>query len=590
MVQDMETKQFKVEQLFYLTALALALLLRLLNLGLIPLSESEAGWALQAFQAANGDLTQMDGNPAYVLLTGALFYLIGSTDFLARLLPAIAGSMVILLPYALRKKIGSLPAVLFAFGLAFDPGLVMASRLAGGPMLALGFVCLANSFWLMAQPVWAGIFLGLSLLSGPAALMGWLIFAGSLAVFLALGHDNLFERQQPRKPAWLAYGATMLLAGTLFMRYPQGLSAFGTGVIDFITGFGRFSGVPLVHMLIALPVYQSLGLLFGLGALAWKWKPAQPVLRFFKIWFVVSLAVVLLYPSRQVVDLNWVALPLVGLAGLALARYLPWQKEKRTLVVWAQAGVVVTLLVLGWINLSSLSAVVPLGWPQFVDALSGFRFDQFALLDANTQIFAARMAVMVLVPVLIGLATFMVGAGWSYREAVYGLGLALALCLALLTFRSAWGAAHLRVNQVQELWYPGPVAGNGDLLIETVEDFSSRNTGFDRSIEVVSLYPADWLAWELRLYPKARFETQLADNVLPNIVISGASVIDPVLENAYVGQDFALSFARSWQGNLPQRFAFWYVFRQAPSSSEYVILWVRADLFPEGAALPDGGE
>ena len=126
-----------LEHAFYALALALAVGLRFLHLGTLPLSDFEAAWALQALRVTQGYHPVLGPNPAYVHLTAVLFYIFGASDFLARFWPALAGCVLVLVPWFLRSRFGRIPALVLAFGLALDPGLVAMSHLAGEPMLAI---------------------------------------------------------------------------------------------------------------------------------------------------------------------------------------------------------------------------------------------------------------------------------------------------------------------------------------------------------------------------------------------------------------------------------------------------------------------
>ena len=135
----MNFDKIKNEHLLYLLILVIAAALRLINLGLIPLSEYEASWAMQAFDIAQGNEVVFTGQPAYVIITSFIFNIMGSSTALARLLPALLGSSLVIVPYVFRHHLGRTPALIFALGLALDPGLVAVSRTAGGQMTALGF-------------------------------------------------------------------------------------------------------------------------------------------------------------------------------------------------------------------------------------------------------------------------------------------------------------------------------------------------------------------------------------------------------------------------------------------------------------------
>ena len=88
----MTYRHFKNEGWLYMLAFLLALGLRLIQLGAMPLTDAEAAPALQALHIAQGLKPALSPHPFYILSTSVLFFLYGGgTDFLARLIPALAG-------------------------------------------------------------------------------------------------------------------------------------------------------------------------------------------------------------------------------------------------------------------------------------------------------------------------------------------------------------------------------------------------------------------------------------------------------------------------------------------------------------------
>jgi len=88
------------------------------------------------------------------------------------LYPAIAGSLLVLVPLFFKRELGSLAALILMTGLALDPGLVVMSRTLGSPMGAIGFGLLAVGLAYARRPLLAGVAAGLSLLSGQAVIAG----------------------------------------------------------------------------------------------------------------------------------------------------------------------------------------------------------------------------------------------------------------------------------------------------------------------------------------------------------------------------------------------------------------------------------
>jgi hypothetical protein len=285
----MRFRPVKYESVLYVIAFILAAALRFIQLGALPLSDAEAEWALQALNVAQGTRPLLGPQPIYILPTSLLFFLFGSSNFLARFIPALTGSALILVPYLFRLRLRSIPGLLLAFFLALDPGLVSLSRQAGSLIPALTFVLLAWAIWWAKRPRAAGIFGGLALLSGPA------VWAGLLGLGLAWvlrrtmekppartqseeqvdkveagqGADSL--RRENLKAALTFGGATILLGGTMFLLSPSGLSAWLNALPVYLSGWAQPSGVPAGRLLFALLAYQPLALLFGLVAVVRGW-------------------------------------------------------------------------------------------------------------------------------------------------------------------------------------------------------------------------------------------------------------------------------------------------------------------------------
>ena len=186
----MNPPRLKNEGWLYGLAFLIALGLRLLQLGTAPLTDSEANLAMQALHIANGTRPLLGPQPAYILLTSVHFLVFESSNFMARLVPALVGSVMVFAPMFFREKLSPRPALILAFLFAIDPGLVALSRLAGGVVLAVAFTLFAWGMWNRRYFVLAGVFAGLALLSGTSIWMG----------LLGLGLAGLFIRGVERKP------------------------------------------------------------------------------------------------------------------------------------------------------------------------------------------------------------------------------------------------------------------------------------------------------------------------------------------------------------------------------------------------------
>jgi hypothetical protein len=569
-----------IERILYSLAFLMALGIRLLHLGAAPLSDYEAGWALQAFEVAGGGSAALGPAPGYLLLTGLLFFLFGDSNAFARLVPALSGSLLVFLPLAFRGFLGRYPrgrlaGILFAFGLALDPGLVAASRLAGGPMLAAGFGLMALGFATNRRSLLAGVFGGLALLSGPPVLLGALGLAIAWSGAVLLKDANLpgFSRSSPgdhryefARAGALAAGGTILIAGTLFFRQPQGLGALAGTFPAFLSGWVNASGIPVSRLLAALVFYQPLALAFGLVAAVRGWVSGESLPRGLSLWFASALVLALLFPGRQVSDLVWALVPLWALAALELARHTETYEWER-LPALGQGVLVFLLLSLAWINLAGLSQ-------------SG----------ADPQVLRLRWAVVGGTIVLGTVTTVLVALGWSLAIAQRGLAWGLAAAFGLYGLSTLWGLSQLRAASPQELWSPPPTTQQADLLLGTLRELSEWRTGQQESLDILVASEAPSLRWALRNWEKVTFQSSPGQGEVPSVILRSGDDSPPSLTVAYRGQDFAWWSYPDWQGGLPQDWPRWLVSRVGPQRQENIILWARGDLFPDGALVPSAEE
>lgn len=564
-----------LEHAFYALAFACAAGLRFLHLGALPLSDFEADWALQALHITQGLNPAIGANPAYVHLTALLFYLFGPTNFLARFWPALAGSVLVLAAWFLRGRLGRIPALILAFGLAIDPGLAAMSHLAGGPMLAIAFLVLAFLMWTEDRRTTAGIFAGLALLSGPSVWLG-LAGVGLAWVFgSGVGRKPLvqkegqaaqpepassparFHLEEARAPFFWGLG-TLVVVGSLFFISPKGLPAFVASLGIFLRGWWTLSDVQIWRPLLALPAYEVLPLVFGIvGVVRGILKRDTDSLRL-GIWALVALILALIYPGKQTGDLVWALLPLWVLTAVELARHFDFQSSNR----WEVAGtvtVVVAFLVFGWLNLASITN-----------------------MDWSSDLVRTRLWVLAAVILLIVLSLLLVGTGWSLSVARLGAVWSGVLVLTLFTVAMSTGAAGLREPLTVELWQPEPRIGRVDILLKVANQISDLNRGYANQLPLTILNEASpALHWLFRDW-QIQDVNELAPDVTPELIITPSG--DLSLTAKYRGEPLVLHDAADWANASPANWLKWFVYRQMPLLRENVILWVRGDLMLDSQA------
>ena len=558
-----------LEHAFYALALAMAVGLRFLHLGALPLSDYEANWALQALRITQGLHPAIGPNPAYVHLTAVLFSIFGATNFLARFWPALAGSVLVLAAWFLRGRFGRLPALILAFGLAIDPGLVAMSHLAGGPMLAVVFLILTALMWMDGRRAAAGLFAGLALLSGPSVWFGlagvglaWVFGSGFGRKGPVPAEENAAPEESVASPAGfqpkelrvaLFWGlGTLVIAGSLFFLSPKGLPAFVASLGGFLKGWWTVSDVQLWRPLLALPAYEILPLTFGIaGVVRGILKRDSDTIRL-GVWALVALLLALVYPGKQTGDLAWAILPLWALAAIELARHFDFSGSNR----WEVAGtvtVVMAFLVFGWLNLASITT-----------------------MDWGTDLVHTRLWLEAALVLLIVLSLLLVWTGWSVSVARLGGVWSGFLALTLFTIAMSTGAAGLRQPLTIELWQPEPRTGRVDVLLKVATQISDFNRGDAAQLPLTILdIDSPALNWLFRDW-QVQDVSQLTPDAAPEMIITPSANLSLVAK--YRGEQLVLHETADWSKASPADRLKWFVYRQLPLQHDSIILWVRSDL------------
>ncbi len=557
--------------------LVIAALLRVAALAWPPLTDREAGLALAAAQGTpstsafwEGDSVAVAASPAYHALTGILFGVFGARDASARILPALSGVLIVLLPLALRDRLGRAPAALAGLTLALSPTMVGASREAAGPAFAvLGF-----GGWLaLAAPGSSGspsaarrgvgaALAGLGLAAGPAAFTGALILAlgwGGLWLIRrkALGEPGALDR------GWLAQ--QLVVAGAVLFGLASGLGVRFegfAGVFDslglWLAGWGSAGVFPALAWLLTLPLHEILLLVFGIwGAIACL-RRGDHLAPLLVAWVLAGVVVLMAYPGRQAADSAWVCLPLALLAGLALRDIL-----ERALAAWSWAGhalLVSALLFLALFVLYQLSAYA---------------------LGLGPRLNPGEPALsLVLVLVAGGLAVVMVvlfALGWSPEVAWTSAGMAGFLVAVLISISTNWDLSlGTSAAGAGGLWRPQANTPGITMLADTLREISQSQTGRTDAlpIEVTSPTPAG-LAWALRDFPRGEPGTVDAPAA---VILAPEGAVPSGLPAEYLGQSFKTGERWGWIGPVPPTGALRAGPGETPTLVDRWVLLVRADV------------
>jgi hypothetical protein len=598
-VSDLQS-QVTVEGALYIVIGAVALALRLYNLGGAPLSNSEAHGALSAWR-----YTMDLGTPlvpvsaTWFLLTSIVFTFFGASEFWARFVPALAGTALVFAPCTFRRELGRGAALIASGLLALSPVLTMASRSADGAtwaalslwLIVVGWRWLADADERLVADqrrgaVVAGLGLGLGLVSGPhflsagtASLLA-LLFMGlarrSMISEISEGWSRLVTNGR-----WLLLTAVAAFASVAMLPIgTPGLTAAGAAFPAWLGGWTPTAESRLVYLIPQmLFVYEPSLVVLGLGGLIFALvvglqglseQPWRNTVGLLGAASIGALLFGLLYTGRSAYDALWPVFPLAMLVGVVVAEVFggAWF-EGEPQIVGAQGAVLFVMLVFAYLNVG--------GYARGIGVVT----------TINTAFDPAPYLRLIIAGGVIALGLFVTalfGAGWSPRSALRGMVMAVGAATLVGTIGAGWGLTQLRATSPLELWEPVTTAENIRLLKRSIEDIADRTVGNKTDLEVTVLNDPVWndrdglLAWELRDFTQVKFVDTLGGDINSPVVITEASISDPKLGSSYVGQQFPVFGREQLQTPALERTVDWWLFRSGGVEYSRKVLWVRQDV------------
>jgi hypothetical protein len=551
---------------FIWLAFAIGLGIRLAFLGLIPLNDTEAKWALQALEVSKGGST-VGAQAGAVLWSSVLFFIFGSGNVIARFFPAFLGSLVILTPLFFQDKLGKTTTAILAYGLALDPLMVGVSRQVDGLSMSIALAGLAFGFWFSRKSLPFGLSLGLFLLTGPSAWLGLLILAVIVCVNWLFFTEkssisSVWKIRFNWKMALLGFGISLFVGGTLFMLTPTGISGALDGLVTFLKSW---KVVPTNQNSAAILVMAGAGYLmmpFVLGVTGMiqgiKRKDKCDLITTSMVLCVIF--VLIIYPGFEIRQLAWLTPFLWVLTSRQIQR-MPWTTWTGPAIMMGLITLV--MLVFALMNLNTVSNLI-----------------------GDNSNFILRISAIGVSLVIILLSGLLVWWGWSLTEARFGLAVGLLVILIGLTLTSTWRSTGLNGKINYEMINQSPVFVDEDLIIQSIGDLSEWNTGEREFLDVVMVdVDSTALNWALRDLVNYQKTNSIIPGENPGIIIANPDSSIGQTE-LYTGQEFTIREVPVWNGLTGQQWIGWLLRRELPFNSEAILLWARSDLFP-GATTGD---
>jgi hypothetical protein len=561
-------KKNTLDILFSILAVILAALLRFTQLGTAPLSNLEASQALQALNVFAGHSGMISGAPIYTGLAGIFFALFGSSDLAARFLPALVGVLFILLPLFYRERLSRATTIILMYFLALDPFLIYLSREAGSGMIAIaGVVCFFITLE-KRKSIWMGFLGTLAILSGSFVFPGVAAIGGAAAWMRGqvFANDDQAKDDKADRIAWgkvfLTATITLLSVGLFFIKYPWLINGFGAGISQTVQGWiipaELLSQGILTRMMVGLVFLMPLTFILGGIGLIRGMLNKDRFSGFLARWVLIASVIVLIYPQHRVTDLAWVSIPLCIGAAVEIQKWV-YQPESHQAICYIYAAACSLLIIFCSLKIANLLVYEP-GTADFQLAVAGIALTLLMLV----------------------VSAFLIGWGWSWKVSFFGLGIGLVVVLSIFSMSMSRRAAGLGGAAEANILAPDSMPLESKLLITTINDISRQNKGVPGNLGVSLLRIDDKaLRWNLRDTREVRSVEALAPDETPDLLITNANE-GLQLPASYRGQDFVRSATVPWTLLTGKEWFRWVIFGNAPLQKDFIILWARNDLFPNG--------
>lgn len=559
-----------VETVLWLLAAAGAGLLRLGALGWPPLPDPEAAEALATLSRNlarspfwPSGVAGLGSSASYQSLTGWVFSGFGPTDAAARVIPALFGVFIVLMPLLIRRRIGRSTALFLAAMLAISPTVTAVSRMAGGAALAVAGLGLTLAMALRGESAehdqqrwaWMGAGVGLALASGPTAITGLIGLAVAVAWWRWGGEAGNRLDRAALGVATLAGTVTFLAAATQLGSWLGGLSVAFMAPGQWLATWVQPGNLPWASALALLPVYEPAALVLGVVGWALSVQGDKDLGKAAGIWAFTGLLLFVLRTGRTSADLVWVVVPLSYLGSVTMLHLVRALGDLSYGVTRHLMAVAFLLLgAFGYLQLAAYSAGLTAGGaPKFVEL--GFVLTAVGFATALFILF---------------------GMTWSWSEAWQSLGSAAAVATLLLSFSAMWGLNFsARAASGVELWRPVSTTVDIRAMRKTLSELAVKQIGEPDGVPIgLGEAPPPSLVWAVRGFLKGTTTDQEA----PAIVLLPDTGQPPTLPAKYVGQKVDLEATWGWAGPFPPDAVAWWLQRKGPTTP---IRWVMYVQLPE---------
>lgn len=559
--------QITLGELLFAGVVLLAAVIRLFDLGgpLLTPSEAEMAWSAWAFWQPDSAILA-EGSPLYYSLTRLMAPVLGFNDATVRLVPALFGVGVVVMPWLWRDQIGAMGALVSGLLLAVSPLHTAVSRSVDGDTTAVLSIMLLGlalyRYRSAGQDRWLYVAvsaLALGLTSTPLFYSGIVTLAIAALIYRKVGLP-LFEKERPeimppvRRTAILLGTAVFIAITTLFLWYPAGIGGAALLPATWVQRFDFANFNQVAEPFLILLRYEPGLLLLTLLAMGWVTYRSHATGAFLLYWFAAVALLTLLQPGNPANALL-LTVPAALLAGLLANSQMGHLWDTVSLVATA-GGVLILMLVL--VNFS--------------------RFLRIATFEPEnvSYLIIIAMAVMLATTGAYALATLNVD--YIAQSALA----AIIIFAAYYSWGTAWWLGNEGKHDPRERWVTTATDDDARYLFQQIDDLSLQATNSTTDLEIRSSVDTPLLRWYLRNYQDIRFVDSVPTSANDDLIITPAST-ELQLTLDYLGSDFGLTRPQVVlvTTEMPILDTLkWWLFQESatPLNEDRVIIWLRSDL------------
>jgi hypothetical protein len=274
-------------------------------------------------------------------------------------------------------------------------------------------------------------------------------------------------------------------------------------------------------------------------------------------WWGLALIPVLLNPTRNLLQLGWVTLPLLTIVSITVTSFLAKVRFDNP---WIGYGQIVFSFLMFSIT--------------FLYLLNVTNFPELDPILYRNKLLAVFLP-LILLAAITGLFTW----GWSSQSAKSGLLISL-LGLGIMVFLSSgWKATNWTYPSSMSLWNNAHNITGYRILDNELKDLAKWTNGKDGALHIeVSGISLPSIDWTLRQFDQVGYSTQVNKNTTREVIITSTSLaFEPGA--SYRGQKIIWSQQPDVSVFTVWDWIKWLIYRDSPVQTQEIIMWVRNDLF-----------